>query len=82
MPFYDFKCLACGEQFNVMCSIAEKDSGSIVCPNCSAHELDRIFMGFNVSVKGGGCPAREGGCPSASGNGCPSGGCCGGGCGH
>ena len=34
MPFYTFQCNACGEQFEVNCTIAEKDSGSIVCPKC------------------------------------------------
>jgi putative FmdB family regulatory protein len=78
MPFYTFVCNSCGEKFEVRCSIAEKDSGSIVCPGCGANELDRIFEGFSVSVKGGGCesgancPAREhtGECPHASGCGC------------
>lgn len=62
MPFYTFQCNACGEQFEVKCSIAEKDSGSIVCPKCGANELDRVFAGFSIAVKGAACSAE--GCPA------------------
>ena len=34
MPFYTFVCNSCGKQFEVRCSVAEKDSGSVVCPGC------------------------------------------------
>ena len=72
MPFYTFRCNACGERFEVRCTIAEKDSGSVVCPGCGANELDRIFQGFSVATK------NSGGCANA--DNCPSGGCCGGTC--
>ncbi|HHX73060.1 MAG TPA: zinc ribbon domain-containing protein [Clostridiales bacterium] len=78
MPFYTFVCNSCGKKFEVRCTIAEKDSGSVVCPGCGANELDRIFEGFSVIMGNSGCeskcPAKTGGCPSQSG-GC--GGCCG-----
>ncbi|MBR6739991.1 MAG: zinc ribbon domain-containing protein [Clostridia bacterium] len=72
MPFYTFKCNSCGEVFEVNCSIAEKDSKSVSCPGCGANELDRVFQGFSVSVKGGSAGCGEGGCPHAS----ACGGCC------
>ena len=74
MPFYTFRCNSCNEKFEIMCSMAEKDSGSVVCPHCGANELDRIFEGVSVDVKNAGsCPAAGGG-----------GGCCcnGGSCPH
>ncbi|MDD6261641.1 MAG: zinc ribbon domain-containing protein [Clostridiales bacterium] len=76
MPFYTFTCNSCGKRFEVRCTIAEKDSGSIVCPGCGANELDRVFEGFSVAVKGSSCPGRDGGSP------CPSAGRCGGCCGN
>ncbi len=72
MPFYTFSCNSCGERFEVRCSIEEKDSGSIVCPGCGANELDRIFEGFTVAVKGSGCPSTKAACPNAA----KCGGCC------
>ena len=67
MPFYTFVCNSCGQKFEVRCTIAEKDSGSIVCPGCGANELDRIFEGFSISVRNGGCGAKDAGsCPRAS----------------
>ncbi|MBR4942383.1 MAG: zinc ribbon domain-containing protein [Clostridia bacterium] len=76
MPFYTFTCNSCGKKFEVRCSIAEKDSGSVVCPGCGANELDRVFEGFAVAVKGAGCPSNSQGaaCPNAA----KCGGCCGG----
>ncbi len=71
MPFYTFQCNSCGEKFEVRCSIAEKDSGSVVCPGCGANELDRIFEGFSVAMKGNSC-AGAAECPSAH----KCGGCC------
>jgi putative FmdB family regulatory protein len=59
MPFYTFICNSCGHKFEVRCTIAEKDSGSVVCPGCGANELDRIFEGFSISVKGGAVPRRK-----------------------
>ena len=72
MPFYTFRCNSCGEQFEVKCTIAEKDSGSVICPGCGANELDRIFQGFSVAVKSGGSCANA--------DNCPAGGCCSGNC--
>lgn len=76
MPFYTFTCNSCGKRFEVRCTIAEKDSGSIVCPGCGANELDRVFEGFAVAVKGSGCPDKSpaSACPHAA----KCGGCCGG----
>ena len=73
MPFYTFQCNACGEQFEVNCTIAEKDSGSIVCPKCGANGLDRVFAGFSVAVKGNSsCRGAASGCPAQH----QCGGCC------
>ncbi|MBQ8898832.1 MAG: zinc ribbon domain-containing protein [Clostridia bacterium] len=74
MPFYTFTCNSCGKTFEVRCSIAEKDSGAVVCPGCGANELDRIFEGFAVAVKGSGCKSAGASCPHAD----KCGGCCGG----
>ena len=78
MPFYTFSCNGCGEKFEIKCTIAEKDGGAVVCPGCGANELDRIFEGFSVAVKGSaGQPAvgAPAGCPHAGPGGCPRGGC-------
>ncbi|MBQ5972813.1 MAG: zinc ribbon domain-containing protein [Oscillospiraceae bacterium] len=74
MPFYTFVCNSCGKQFEVRCSVAEKDSGSVVCPGCGANELDRVFQGFSVAVKSPSPSCgQESACPRAA----ACGGCCG-----
>jgi len=73
MPFYTFKCNSCGRVFEVRCTIKEKENNTVVCPGCGACELDRIFEGFTVSVKGQALCGSTTACPAESGGGC----CCG-----
>lgn len=71
MPFYDLKC-SCGEVFNVMASMSDRENGKIKCPKCGSDKLEAVFSNVNIvrSHKSG---ANE--CPNA--HICGSGGCCG-----
>ena len=42
MPTYDFRCRSCGEQFEVVCSIAEREDRA-VCPACGEHDAAQVF---------------------------------------
>ena len=60
MPFYDLHCAACGGDFNIRASVADKTEKKIVCPECGANRLETIFKPVNILVKSGGeappCP--------------------------
>lgn len=47
MPFYDLKC-KCGEVFNVMASISDRENKRIKCPKCGGNELESVYLSVNV----------------------------------
>jgi putative FmdB family regulatory protein len=47
MPFYDLKC-SCGEVFNVMASMSDKENKRIKCPKCGSNELETVFSNINI----------------------------------
>jgi putative FmdB family regulatory protein len=42
VPTYEYRCGKCGEAFEVVCSIAEREKKA-VCPACGAREVDQVF---------------------------------------
>ncbi len=69
MPLYQFQCEHCGSEFDLLCSIADKEEKRAACPSCGATELRQRFT--RVAVRTGACP------PSCS-HDCSSCGGCGG----
>lgn len=48
MPFYDFRCVKCKNEFEVFAGVSQRDNGSIKCPECASFELETLYKGFNV----------------------------------
>jgi putative FmdB family regulatory protein len=42
VPTYEYRCGKCGEAFEVVCSIAEREDKA-VCPACGAREVSQVF---------------------------------------
>jgi putative FmdB family regulatory protein len=71
MPFYDLRC-SCGEEFNVMASMSDRESKRIKCPKCGNNDrLEAIFSKVNIVQSR---KSTQGECPNAH--------VCGGNCGH
>ena len=47
MPFYDLRC-KCGEEFNIMASMSERENKKIKCPKCGSDELEAVFSNVNI----------------------------------
>ncbi|HOL91892.1 MAG TPA: zinc ribbon domain-containing protein [Clostridiales bacterium] len=47
MPFYDLKC-RCGEVFNIMASMSDRENKRIRCPKCGSNELEAVFTNVNI----------------------------------
>ncbi|HOQ08041.1 MAG TPA: zinc ribbon domain-containing protein [Clostridiales bacterium] len=47
MPFYDLKC-KCGEIFNVMASMSDRENRRIRCPKCGSSDLEAVFTNINI----------------------------------
>jgi putative FmdB family regulatory protein len=46
MPLYEYKCLGCGHQFELLIL---KSSQEIACPACASASLERVLSLFAVS---------------------------------
>ena len=49
MPIYEFQCAACGERFEILSSLAERDEKA-VCPSCGGHDVSQVLGGFTVGI--------------------------------
>jgi putative FmdB family regulatory protein len=49
MPVYEYQCAKCGEAFDIIVSLSERDAKAI-CPSCGARDVTRKF---GVFTKGG-----------------------------
>lgn len=47
MSFYDLKC-RCGEVFNIMASMSDRENKRIRCPKCGSNELEAVFTNVNI----------------------------------
>jgi putative FmdB family regulatory protein len=45
MPLYEYKCQACGHDFETLVRGAERPA----CPACQSHDLERLLSSFGVS---------------------------------
>lgn len=68
MPFYDLKCSKCGNEFNIMASMSQRENKQIKCPECQSVDLEAVFKNINIiqsrNSKSGDCPNKHvcGGC--------------------
>jgi len=58
MPFYDFKCNACGYRFTVNVPMSQRQN--VFCPECGSGELTQLFTAINILGIGGGCSSPPG----------------------
>jgi putative FmdB family regulatory protein len=42
VPTYEYRCGMCGEAFEVVCAIDEREEKA-VCPACGAREVNQVF---------------------------------------
>jgi len=49
MPTYDFRCGACGHEFERRSSIAERDEKA-VCPKCGSRRVQTVIRAFSIGL--------------------------------
>jgi len=50
MPLYDFRCRACGAEFEALVRPPQAPA----CSACASADLERLLSGFSFSVRSGG----------------------------
>ncbi|MCR4399972.1 MAG: zinc ribbon domain-containing protein [Syntrophomonadaceae bacterium] len=63
MPFFDFRCQQCGQQFEKKVSNAEKSS--VRCPECGGSDVKQMISSFFTASTSSGAappPSCYGGC--------------------
>ena len=50
MPLYEYRCTACGETFEIIAGLAERDEKA-VCPACGDHDTARVFSSITLAGK-------------------------------
>ena len=50
MPLYDFRCRACGHEFEALV----RPPAGPACPACASADLERLLSGFSFSVRSDG----------------------------
>lgn len=84
MPFYEYRCDACGHELEAMQKMG--DAPLEACPQCSKPALVKLVSAAGFRLKGGGWyetdfksggkkNVHDSGTKSSSGGGCGSGGC-------
>jgi len=48
MPLYEYTCTACGETFEIVSSLAERDAKA-VCPACGGRDAARVFSPITLA---------------------------------
>lgn len=71
MPFYDFRCEACGEIFTIRATFKEKKSGLCPeCPKCHAARVRQLIgTGLMILRRQDGTPMSRSGCCGSGGEG-------------
>jgi len=46
MPTYVYRCDKCEEEFTVIMSLKEYETGKVTCPKCSSHEVKQQITSF------------------------------------
>ena len=56
MPIYQYRCLKCEEEFEIIMSLSERSEKKtqVVCPACGSEESDSLVARTNFTLKGKG----------------------------
>ncbi len=73
MPIFEFKCLNCGEEFEVLLK-SKEEIGDVKCKVCGSSQVERLMSVVN-SIIGGGSTKESDKPRIAESHSCPTGTC-------
>ena len=54
MPIYEYKCMSCGEKFELLRRFSDKDN-EVKCPKCGEIGVKRALSGFATASSDSSC---------------------------
>lgn len=59
MPIYEFRCLGCGNVFEILKLKKENEGSGMNCPKCKSAEIERVLSSVSVITSGGGKKSKQ-----------------------
>ncbi len=59
MPIYEFRCLGCGNVFELLKLKKENEESGMKCPKCSSLEVERVLSLVSVITSSGGKKSKQ-----------------------
>jgi putative FmdB family regulatory protein len=82
MPIYEYRCEACGAEFEQLLFTAAEQA-AVRCKTCDSDQVAKLLSGAAVHLGASSAlPCGSSGCDLTPSGRPPMGGCCGGGCSH
>jgi putative FmdB family regulatory protein len=51
MPTYVYQCVACGEEFEKIMSVAKHEKARPTCPACKSRKVKQVLGGFFAKTR-------------------------------
>jgi putative FmdB family regulatory protein len=58
MPIYEFRCLGCGNVFELL-KLKKDDESGLTCPKCKSAEIERVLSSVSVLSSGSGKKVKQ-----------------------
>jgi putative FmdB family regulatory protein len=59
MPIYEFRCLKCGNTFELLKLRKEDEAVKMKCPECGSPEVERILSSVSFIASSGGKKSKQ-----------------------
>lgn len=59
MPIYEFRCLGCGNVFEILKLKKENEETGMNCPKCKSAEIERVLSTVNVLSSSSGKKVKQ-----------------------
>jgi len=69
VPVFEYKCLKCGEKFELLVGVG-KENNELKCPGCGSKDLSKLFSAFRFKGGNGSGASSCGTCAASNCNGC------------
>jgi putative FmdB family regulatory protein len=59
MPIYEFRCLGCGDVFELLKLKKENEKSGMKCPKCGSPEVEKVLSSVSLISSGGGKKSKH-----------------------